>query len=187
MKRKTRSCCGICPSDLSHICRIAAAADVPEVNDISLLCDHNAAAGGSWQAGLMQQSNSNGNSEVLSACQDVVLHIDAAQGTILSVNAACYKTLGFRPAEMVGRNFYDFMEMTSHEKVSPRVTRTIRLYDEELSQVLRGCIVGKGFLGHAEAFVPAAVVAYQCMAADISIPSRLLQYWQTLSDLATPL
>jgi PAS domain S-box-containing protein len=56
--------------------------------------------------------------EVLSACQDIVLHIDADEGTIMSVNEACYRTLGFKPSEMIGRNFYDFMEMQSHEKVS---------------------------------------------------------------------
>jgi PAS domain-containing protein len=58
------------------------------------------------------------STEVLSACQDIVLHIDADEGTIMSVNEACYRTLGFKPSEMISRNFYDFMEMQSHDKVS---------------------------------------------------------------------
>jgi PAS domain S-box-containing protein len=59
---------------------------------------------------------------VMDAVPDLVMCIDGSEGergTIVSVNAAAHQMLGFKPAEMLGHNYFDFMDMSFHTKVSP--------------------------------------------------------------------
>jgi len=48
-------------------------------------------------------------------CENMIICIDLESADIVSVNGMCLKGLGFSPQEMIGYNYFDFIEFDDHQ------------------------------------------------------------------------